>query len=70
MKDGWHKIQGYDVYVENDKILSGLKPSYTGIGSVTAYPYKESKRGGWDNVAGISASAFSKGVSNGSIALF
>jgi hypothetical protein len=61
MKDGWHKIQGYEVYVENNKVIRGLKEN----GTLPAYPYKTAKDGGWDNAAGVSVSTFSKGVADG-----
>ena len=41
MKDGWHNILGYNVYIENNKVLRGT----LGEGSTyrTAYPYKWDK---------------------------
>ena len=38
MKDGWHKIKGYDVYVEDNKIIRGIKKDHNGY-EVPAYVY-------------------------------
>lgn len=67
-RDGWHKLQGYDVYIENNQILRGLKTDRNG-GEVTAYPYRLSRYGGWDNCAGISVDAFIAGVRRDTIIL-
>ena len=77
IKDGWHIIAGYDVYVEGGKILRGV------LGFVCARPYRkeygtqydDSMRkvrvwtGGWNECAGISVSAFRAGVKRGTITL-
>lgn len=42
VKDGWHTVKGYEVYVEDGKIIRGVKEDFNGQ-RVTAYPYK------WDN---------------------
>ena len=39
IKDGWHKIKGYEVYVENGRVVRGVKEDING-GEVPAYPYK------------------------------
>lgn len=53
IKDGWHKVGRYEVYTENRKVIRATKPSDSGIGKVTAYPYKASKEGGWDIATGV-----------------
>lgn len=57
MKDGWHTICGYEVWVENNRVTRGTK--YDNSHSlVAAYPYRKCKTGGWDNCSGISVSTF------------
>lgn len=63
--DGWHTIQGYRVYVEGGKIIRGILGE--GTHQVTAYPYRASRRGGWDKESGLSVAAFSAGVARGTI---
>lgn len=46
-KDGWHKVAGFDVYVENGRILRGIK--YDAGQPLTAYCYHSSKHGGLDH---------------------
>jgi hypothetical protein len=58
MKDGWHKIAGYDVYVESNCVRYGIC-KWKGV---TTYPYRKSRYGGWDNCSGISIEAFRAGV--------
>lgn len=48
-KDGWHKVAGYDVYIENGLIVRGTIG--TGYDYRTAYPYIAAKDGGWDNAS-------------------
>lgn len=66
MKDGWHKICGYDVYVENDRVLRGTKAN----GTLPAYVYRSCKTGGWYSNGGITVNAFRSGVRRGSIRMF
>lgn len=62
MKDGWHKICGAMVYVENGKVMRGVQDGRT------VYPYrKNTKIGGWDNVSGLSVAAFRAGMKRGTI---
>lgn len=69
INDGWHKIAGYDVYVEGGRVLRGTKTDYNGY-EVSAYPYRRNARyGGWDNCSGLTVSAFSAGVRRGTIDL-
>ena len=49
VKDGWHVVKGYNVYVEGGKILRGTKKDSNGQ-LVPAYPYKwESAYNAWCN---------------------
>lgn len=61
--DGWHKIKGYDVYIEGGRIIRGLSAD----GQKTTYPYRKCRSGGWDNVSGISINAFRAGWRRGTI---
>lgn len=69
MKDGWHIIKGYDVYIEDGRIMRGT----TGRGTTTyraVYPYKykrEDGMRGWHNCsgAGVKVDTFRKGVNKG-----
>ena len=42
IKDGWHKVYGEDVYVENGKVVRGVTKDVNGS-EKTCYPYKYSK---------------------------
>ncbi len=55
LKDGWHEICGYDVYVEDGKILRDTKNDING-GLVPAYPY--------------TVAAFREGVRRRTVAMF
>lgn len=69
IKDGWHTVSGYDVYVEDGYILRGTKPDRNGH-EVDAYPYYADKdNGGWTRGT-PSVSEFSDGVRSGSWILF
>lgn len=66
MKDGWHKICGYDVYVENDKVLRGTKYN----GTLSAYVYRRVNEREWANDYGITVNVFKAGVRRGTIKMF
>ena len=66
MKNGWHKILGYDVYIENNKVLRGT----LGEGSTyrTAYPYKWDKTHRcWIKNVDVSVNSFRNGVKRESV---
>ena len=67
MKDGWHKICGYDIYIEDNKVIRGSLGS--GLNYRPAYPFKHYKGcSGWHNVAGeLTVSAFRYGIKRGSV---
>lgn len=68
IKDGWHKICGYDVYIENGKILRGVKPDVSGCGEVFAYVYRWKKSlNCWCNVKEITVDAFRSGFNRKTI---
>ena len=66
MKDGWHTIMGYDVYVEDGKVLRGTKDK----GQLPAYVYRACKRGGWELEYAVTVAAFRAGVRRGTIRMF
>lgn len=68
MKDGWHHIKGYRVYVEFGYIWRGTKE--TANGRVAAWVYRYNPRyGGWYYVEHITPSAFAAGVRRGTVKL-
>lgn len=57
-KDGWHTICGYSVYVENDRIVRGIKLDRN-KSPVPAYPYRRDKKnGGWNKCSGVKVDTF------------
>jgi hypothetical protein len=65
VRDGWHKIKGMDVYVENGKVVRGTKLN----GQLPAYPYEYVKEYGcYRKVSGISFQRFcSRAYTSGNI---
>jgi|LSQX01.2.fsa_nt_gb pyocin large subunit-like protein len=68
MRDGWKIAEGYEVYVENGKILRGVKLDANG-GRRTAYPYRQVRSGGWKLETGVSLAAFRAAVRRGTMDL-
>lgn len=67
IKDGWHTIAGYDVYIEDGKVIRGT----LGYGSFyrSAWIYKH-YAGGWYNISGeLSVSSFRRHVKKGDVIL-
>lgn len=64
-KDGWHKIAGYEVYMEDGYIVRGM----TGNGAKqrTTYVYRASRNEGWDLEERIKPDAFRAGVKRGTV---
>lgn len=63
ISDGWHMAAGYKVYVEDGKILRGILGD--GCNQRTAYPYRESKYGGYTECIGITVAAFCSAARRG-----
>jgi hypothetical protein len=64
IKDGWHTVAGYMVYVENGRILRGLNAR----GDKTLYPYRWNKQyGSRVNDSGLTVDAFRAGIRRGTI---
>lgn len=62
VKDGWHKIAGFDVYTENGYIKRGTKNN----GQLPTYPYRSSRDGCWDLDQYMTPDTFRRKVKNGS----
>lgn len=60
MTNGWHIVAGYDVYVENDRILRGRKYDYNGE-PLTSYPYVSYKYDGYTSCVGVKVNTFRAG---------
>ena len=45
--NGWHKIAGYNVYIEDNRIVRGVTSDW----QLPLCPYTASKYGGWDNAS-------------------
>ena len=63
MKNGWHTISGYEVYIENDRVVRGLNEDEMR----TIYPYRVSRKYGCVNDAGLTVNAFRAGVKRGTV---
>ena len=61
IRDGWHKIAGYTVWVENGFITRGKHDNRP------VYVYRACRTGGWDNEERITPDAFRAGVNRGTI---
>lgn len=62
MKNGWHKVYGIEVYVEDGRVVRGQ------ANGRPIYAYRENRRyGGWDKVTSLSVSAIRAGLNRGTI---
>lgn len=66
MKNGWHKVYGYDVYVEDGKILRGVDTDANGS-QIPVYPFRACRDGGYTATGAITVNAFRSGFSRGTI---
>ena len=67
MKDGWHKICGYEIFVLDNKLIRGV--GNTGYYMTTTYPYRKAKEG-WDREYYMTVDAFKAGVRRGTVRMF
>lgn len=58
---GWHKVNGFDVYVEDGEVKRAIRDG------VTAYPYRKSKYGGWDIDTHLTLDALRAGLARETI---
>lgn len=66
MKDGWHLIEGHDVYVEDGYIVRAMKDCR----QLSASVYRYNRRfGTWYKEDRITPAAFRAGVKRGTIAV-
>lgn len=59
LKDGWHKVGGCDVYVEDGYCVRGYG----------RYIYKACKTGGWDRVDAVKPDTLRQGFKKGTYTL-
>ena len=64
-KNGWKKVCGYDVYVEDGMVKRGI----TSDGQRPLYLYRKAKGGGWDSTSPMTIAAFRAGVNRETIEL-
>lgn len=66
IKDGWHVVHNEDVYVENGKVIRGVKKGENNS-EVTSYPYEYNKdHDCWVNISGkVTLSAYRAGRKKG-----
>lgn len=68
LKNGWHIIKGYKVFLQDGKITKAIKKSDSGMGEVSASVFIPSTFGGWDNANGdLTLAAFRARVTRGSV---
>ena len=63
VKDGWHKVYGIDVYVEDGMVKRAISNGHT------VYPYRKCAYGGWDIDTYMSLDALRAGLSRGTVSL-
>lgn len=68
IKDGWHKVSGWDVYVEDGYILRGIDTDSNGS-QVPVYVYRASHHGGYSREERITPAALRAGLNRGTIIL-
>lgn len=64
LKDGWRRIAGYTVFVENGYVIRGVRKR--GIRSSPCYPYEPYRLGGWTSAQPL-AKTFKSRIKNGTI---
>lgn len=71
VKDGWHTVGRYDVWVENGRVQRAVKKTFGDDGSGTLYPYRWMGHpyNGLVNTTGITLSALRSGLRHGTIVL-
>lgn len=69
IQDGWHKIYGYEVYVEDERVWRGIKYNWNGS-PLTSYPYRRMDCNTWNNESGMSFWSFVSGVRRGTVGMF
>ena len=66
IKDGWHHIQGEDVYVVNGFVQRGMKCINGDY--YTTHPYRQNKGDGNATIqSSLTVAAFTAGIKRGSI---
>ena len=68
IKDGWHNLCGYYVYIEDEKIMHGIIKDRNGSYDIS-FPYRKYGNG-WSSEVGISCWSFISGVRRGTVGMF
>lgn len=68
MKSGWHTVKGYEVYVEDDKVMRGIGKDHNSQ-EVTVYPYSYLKEyNSYTSLSGeLTLSAFRSRLNRGTV---
>lgn len=64
VRDGWHEYYGREVYVENNRVLRGLR------NNKTVHPFRYNGNKTWINISGVSVDGFISGIRRGTVDLF
>lgn len=69
VRDGWHTVYGFRVYVEDGKVSSGIKLDHNNS-PVPAYPYRwDTSLNCWNNCSGLTLEALRAGMSRGTMTM-
>lgn len=68
VKDGWHIVAGYKVYVENGYVKRGIIEE--NVGAKTSFPYVAGKYDGWDLDQYVTVNNFRRKVKAGTAKMF
>lgn len=66
ISDGWHKLCGYDVYVEDGCVVRGVSDDWK-QGLRTTWVYRTSRHGDFVFAGKVTVDAFRAGVRRGTI---
>lgn len=64
-EDGWHKVLGREVYVEDGVVIRGIKDDPRSTGQIPAYPYVTCNDGTRTLHQGLSLNALRKRIKRG-----
>lgn len=70
LRDGWHMVAGWEVYVEDGRILRGVMEDCNGS-RVPCYPMRRDRRDArvWDRET-LTPAAFRAGLARGTVRMF
>lgn len=61
MTGQWRRCAGHDVWVEDGLVVRGLSKD----GTRTVWPYRTSRRGGWERAEGVKLNTLRTGLYKG-----